>query len=494
MKVFSTTLFFIALQLMLCAQAPVFRWNLANTKPAPQINVRMFGSSDAGFYVVNEQPPTGTLFSPTITLEYFNSSLDRVFVKNITPPAIEDYVGVVYINNQLWLLSALFDKASGKNTLYAGSFGNDGSPQPRKALTGIDASRLADRGLFSIAVSPDQSKLVVVSQPDFVKNEMEKITVSLFDRQFNKLWSSEQTYAYAWTRAVYNQPAVNNAGMVFILKKTDMQAEGNTYSVFSFNGKTLKEFPITLDGRKKATPPATGIAPNGDLAVGGYYTEDAKIKVGFGKAFQGSYLQRISASGEKAEFTLVTPFEKRKDIVPRQILFNKSNTLLLGEEYFVTEQAITDPARKAADPFARDYNYNGKDIYIDAFDGTGKLLYASVIQKSNDSRNDNGTTVSYFGSLAGDQLHFLFNDKEYRYDEQKKAVYFGGSPEIIVHAVLDAETGKAQPTKPVGNTEPVGGKKGDMLLRPDVFLPLGPNEFLMRAENNRIYRLGKLSL
>ncbi len=494
MKISITLLACISLHLMLFAQLPVFRWNLANTKPAPQVNVRLYGQSETGFYVVNEQPPSGTQFSPTITLEYFNKDLERVYVKGCTPPNIEDYVGTGYINNQLWLFTAFFDKASGKNTLYAGSFSPDGSPLPRKALATIDATRLADRGLFTFAISPDQSKLAVLSQPDFVKNEQEKIGIHLFDGQFNKLSSSVQTYTYTWTRAVYNQPVVNNAGMVFILKKTDMQSEGNTWSVFSFNGKTLKEFPIALEGRKKATPPATGIAPNGDLAVGGYYTEDAKVKVGFGKAFQGTYLQRLSASGEKAEFTVVAPFEKRKDIIPRQILFDKANTLILGEEYFVTEQAVTDPARKAADPFARDYNYNGKDIYIDAFDASGALRFATIVQKSNDSRNDNGTTVSFFGALVGDKLHLLFNDKEYRYDEKKKAVYFGGSPEIIVRSIVDVESGKALPAEPAGNTEPVGGKKGDMLLRPDVFLRLNGNEFLMRAENSRIYRLGKLTL
>jgi hypothetical protein len=475
------------------AQPPQFRWNQANTKPGPQVNLKLYGQSDAGFYVVNEQPPTGTQFSPTLTLEYFNAGMERVYVKNITPPALEDYVGMAYLDKQCWLFTALFDKASGKNTLYAGSFGADGTPLTRKAIATLDASRLADRGLFTLSVSPDRSKLVVLSQPDYVKNEQEKIGIHLFDGQFNKLWSSVQTYPYAWTRAVYNQPAVNNTGMVFILKKTDMQAEGNTWSVFSCNGKTMKEYPIALDGRKKATPPVSNFAPNGDLAVGGYYTEDAKVKVGFGKAFQGSYLQRLNASGEKAEFTVVTPFEKRKDILPRQLLFDKGNTLLLGEEYFVTEQAVSDPARKAADPFARDYHYNGKDIYIDAFDASGKLRYSTGVKKNNDSQNDNGTGLSFFGALVQDKLQLLFNDEAYRYDEEKKAVYFGGTPKIIVRSTLDPESGKALPTEPVGNTEPVGGKKGDMLLRPDTFLRLSETEFLMRAENNKIYRMGKMN-
>jgi hypothetical protein len=271
-----------------------------------------------------------------------------------------------------------------------------------------------------------------------------------------------------------------------------MQGEGNTYSIFGFNGKALKEFPVTLEGRKKATPPAMGIAPNGDLAVGGYYTEDAKVKVGFGKAFQGSFLQRIDASGEKALMTLVTPFEKRKDIVPRQVLFQDQLTLLVGEEYFVTEQACSDPARKAADPFARDYYYNGKDIYLDAFETSGKLRYATVVAKSNDSKNDNGPAVSFFSALVDGKLRLLFHDEAYRYEEKQKAVIFGGSPKIIVQSVVDPETGAATPTRPVGDTEPVGGKKGDMLLRPDVFLRLSGKVFLIRAENNKIYRIGRV--
>lgn len=136
MKISRTSLLCIALPLMLRAQPPVFSWNLANTKPAAQVNVKLYGQPDAGFYVVNEQPPSGTQFLPTITLEYFNKELERLYVKNITPPALEDYVGTGYMNHQLWLFTALFDKASGKNTLYAGSFGSTvqhkhAKPSPR---------------------------------------------------------------------------------------------------------------------------------------------------------------------------------------------------------------------------------------------------------------------------------------------------------------------------------------------------------------------------
>jgi hypothetical protein len=286
-------------------------------------------------------------------------------------------------------------------------------------------------------------KLVILSEPEWIKDENEKITITLYNEKLEKIWSSEQTYAYPWTRAVYNEPFVNNDGTVFILKKTDMKGEGNTYSIFSFNGKSLKEFKVQLDGNKKAVTLAKAISPEGNFTIAGYYTEDAKVKIGFGTAYHGSFISSIDKSGESAKIMAVNPFEKRKDIVAKSIIFHDNKFILMGEEFIVnSKSAEKDPKVPLAeqDMFARDYSYNAMRIFADGFDAAGKTLYNTSIKKDNSSKNDFNRWNSYFSSVMKGKLYVIFNDEKYRYDEKKKAIVFGGSPRIAVYATIDPNT------------------------------------------------------
>ncbi len=474
------------------AQDPVFSWSSANTKPAMQIDVQLLGFTGDGYYVVNKKPASGMEFSPTITVEYFNSKQERVFVKNVTPAKQEDYVNVVYFNQSLYLISALFTKDAGKNVLSATAVNKDGTLGKPVEIGSMNAEKLSGRGLYNVAVSADGSKLLVLSQPNYTKDENEKITLTLYTGAFSKQWSSVQTFPYEWTKAVENTPFVNNQGTAFILKKTDMKGSDNSYSIFSFEGKELKEYKIAMDGKKKVATIVQAFAPNGDCTVGGYYTEDSKVKVSMGTALHGMFLHRITHTGASATIAVLTPFEKRKDIIAKDILFYQNNSILLGERYIVSSQAPQrDPSKPMTNEnmFARDYSYYGMDIIMDGFDETGKVLYSSKIDKDNTSRNDNGTWVSYFAAVINGKIYIIFNDDKYKYDD-KKRIFIAGSPKIVVYATVDPTTGVATETKALLNTAPIGGKTGDMLLRPDVFLKQDESHYIIRAENPSIYRMG----
>jgi hypothetical protein len=86
----------------------------------------------------------------------------------------------------------------------------------------------------------------------------------------------------------------------------------------------------------------------------------------------------------------------------------------------------------------------------------------------------------------------IFTDEKSNYDEKKKAVVFG-SNKIGVFASVDAATGVLTTGSPIPNMGPVGGKDGDMLLRPDVFLNIDERHFLIRAENRESYRMADVS-
>jgi len=472
------------------AQEPQIVWNTANTKPNLDITTKFYGNLTDGIYLYNNIPPSGMEFNPSITVECFNDKLDRNFKKNITVEPLEDFVNVVYLNKKVYHFKSLFSKDAGKNTLNAIGINPDGSFDKPIAIGNINAEKLAKRGRFEVASSPDGKKLVILSEPEWIKDENEKITISLYNEKLEKIYSTEQTYSYPWTRAVYNEPFVNNDGTVFILKKTDMKGEGNTYSVFSFNGKSLKEFKIQLDGNKKAATMVKTFSPEGNLTIAGYYTEDAKVKIGTGTAYHGSFINSFDKSGETTKITAVNPFEKRKDIAAKSIIFNGNNIILMSEEIFVNAKS----AGTSQDMFAKDYTYAANNIWIDGFDASGKSIYGTSIKKDNSSNNDFGRWNSYFSALMKGKIYVIFNDEKYKYDEKKKAVIFGGSPKIAVYATVDPNTGVAASTRPMAFIPALyGEKETPMFLHPDVYLKLNDNQCIIKAENTDLYRFGMMS-
>jgi len=497
-----TTSFLAAFILMFnaFAQEPVFTWGALQAKPGAPAEVRILGYTSTGYYIVNKREPSElesrsivrSAFSPVIHVEYINSEGRRVFSKDVSTGRADDYVDVVYFNNSLQVISALFDKDAGKNILTARSVNLDGSSDKSVKIGELGASKMSQRGLFYVNTSPDGSKLIELSQPEYVKDQNEKIGLSLYKEGFTQVWNAEKTFAYPWSKSVDNKPYVNNDGTAFILKQISMKGADDSWAVFSFAGKELKEFKMAIDNKKMSSF-AQAFSSEGDFTIAGYYKEEgARIRVYMGDKANGSFLYRIDAAGQQMKTAAVNPFGKRSDIVARSLAFYENTVILLGEKYVVSDRAA---ARTASTPqtnetmFARDYTYNGMDIIVGGFDNTGKPIYNTTIDKDNSSKNDLGYWVSYFAAVVNGKLRIVFMDNFSRYDNRKISI---NTPNIIVYATIDPVTGSLEKPVPVSKPGPVGGKDGDSYMSPAVFLKTGDNKYIIRAENRNDYRMGQL--
>lgn len=488
--------FLILFSCTLFAQDPKFTWTNSNTKPDLEQSITTYLDKTGAYLLVNKMPPASGTFAPSVTVEYFNAQNERVYKKNATVEVMEDYVNVVLLNNKAYLLKSLFKKESGVNTLFAVPINSSGNFEDAITLATIPSEKLSTRGLFNASCSDDGSKLIVVAEPNFTKDQNEKITLTLFNDKLEKIWKSEQTFPYPWTRAVFNEPHVNNSGMVYLLKKTDMKGEGITYSVFSCNGAEMKEWKMELDGNKKAATLISDLTTEGEFLVGGYYTEDAKVKIGFGTAFHGTFIFKTDGKETNWKIKSITPFDKRKDVTARKIISANGNIILTGEiTYTSSNPRPKDPNIPASeqDPFARDYSYSCLDIWVDGFDGQGKSLFHQTVKKSNSSKNDYSRWNSFFGEVMNDKLVLIFMDDKTRYDEKKKWIIFGNIPKIPVYATIDYKSGAIiSAPKPIDDYENPGNKEKAMLLKPDVFIKLNNKECIIRAENAEVYRMAKV--
>jgi hypothetical protein len=491
-----TSFYFIAVS----AQQPTYSWAAVHSKAAKNAEIQLLGQSGFGYYIVSKQPPEEgqqsilrSAFNPIITVEYFNSRQEKAYTKDMTAGREDDYIAAVYFNNKLLIITALFNKEVGKNSLWAKALNADGTIDKPVEIGAIAAEKLSKRGRFNVESSPDGSKLLVVAQSEYEKDQNEKISISLFTAGFTKVWSSEQIFPYLWSKSTDNRPYVNNAGTAFILKKMDVKGGNDLWSVFSFDGKVLKEYKMAFEGNRNLASVVTAFSPEGDFAAGGYYTERAKVSIRGGLILDGNFLYRINATGQQLKVGAFNPFEKRKEVVAKYILFNNAATVLTGEVYTITDKlAVKEPGTpsSAQSLFARDYFYTASDIAIDVIDQNGSMVYYTRIEKNNASRNDNGYWVSYFATMVKGKLWIIFNDDKYKYESKAISI---NSPKVIAYTVFDPVTGVAGNKTRVAVFGPVGDKDGDMFLRSDVFIKMDETHYLVRAENGIDYRMGTVS-
>lgn len=483
------------------AQLPAYSWTGVYNKVAKNAEIQLLGQPGTGYYIVSKQPPEDgqqsilrSAFNPIITVEYFNSRQEKTFSKDMTAGREDDYVTAVYFDNKLLIITALFNKNAGKNTLWAKGVNADGTVDKLVEIGSITAEKLSKRGHFNVEASADGSKLLVLSQPEYEKEQNEKFNIALFASGFVKVWNSAQIFPYVWGKSTDNRPYVNNLGTAFILKKMDVKGENDKWSVFSFDGKLLKEHKMAFEGDRNLASVVTAFSPEGDFTVGGYYTERGKVSIRGNLVINGNFLYRVDVAGQELKLGVFNAYDKRKDVVAKYLLFNNSSIILTGEVYSVTDKlAVKEPGTpsSAQSLFARDYFYTASDIIVDGMDQTGKPLYNTKIEKNNSSRNDNGYWVSYFAGIVNGKLLLVFNDDKYNYELKKILVI--NSPKVIAYTSIDLLTGIAVQNTRVPIFGPVGDRDGDMYLRPDVFIKLDETHFIVRAENNINFRMGTIS-
>ena len=479
------------------AQDPSFTWGELTEKPGKFENVQFYGGSREGVFGVSSHMPADgessilfSAFSPIIRVEYFDNRLQKSFTKNATPARADDYVATVFYSDALYVITSSYNKDEGKNILTAKGVNRDGSDAKPMVIGKVSGAKFSQRGRFEAAASPDGSKLVVIGQQEYQKDQNEKFNITVFDKNFVQLSDKEISYDFARSRNAENKPYVNNAGTAFICKKIDLKGSDDRWSVFSFNGTALKEHKIFPDADKRMTSAVPAFSPAGDFVYAGFFGNGNKFRIDIGSPVTGTFIYRIGADGQEMKTSVINPFETRKGMIMRNILFNDKHILLASERYDMTTKNTPAPQGTGA-IFITDYSYSSGEMFIDAFDETGKTLYSNSFNKSVDSKNNVGATGGFLPAIAKGKIHLLFNDYKSSYGTRWVVI---NPPLVIVHSSLNSATGeKADKAMYVETPGPVGDKKGDTDLRPSAYYQLDETHYILRAENATQCRVGMVT-
>ncbi len=529
----STTLHFILLfvcfqAFTLCSQEDQsipasIEWGEELKEPAGTVISKIIGTTADGFYTLREKTVSGLAASSaqTIIIEQFSKKMKLKKSRDIKLKYNNknlDFVDVLMLNNELYLLSSFNNQAKKKNYLFVQKISSR-SLQPKKDLLKIgeiDARNKERKGKFDYAVSKDSSKVLIYNELPYKKRDPERFALRVYDQQFEELWSKNISLPYNDEHFAVEEYRIDNQGNVYLLgviyEDQSRRRRGGkpTYQyvilAYTKDGGDAQEYRVEL-GDKFITDLTFRIADNGHLVCSGFYSDKGTYSI------KGTYFFRLDSqtkqmynqNSKEFDFDFVTEYlsdkqkqklkkAERKGNTRRQaelyqydldrlILRSDGGALLVAEQYFVKEYIQRDYFYGT---FQYDYYYYYNDIIVVNIRPDGEIEWASRIPKRQVTSNDGGYFSSYAMAIVRDRLYFVYNDNDRNFDPSSKRLHrFNGRSSII--ALTELRKDGSATTYPL-----FSNRDANIITRPKICKQIGRKEMAIYGERNRKFKFASL--
>lgn len=370
------------------------------------------------------------------------------------------FQGVYAMKDRLVMFKSEYSKASGSKMSYLWCYPFDvtGKRQKKEQVVTINAESASNSGNFGLQVSPDGSKLAVISELPWEKEGMEKIVVTVFDEKLKQSWKKEYTFPYESTKAPKNEVLVNNDGVVFILKKIAVKKAFDQFSVFTFldNGKTVTEKKIELDNGFAISSWKNVFTADGNLQLAGFYYMDKKVGINV-ETPDGTFFLGVKAAN--GELTAVKSAKVRSaSIKAIQLLpLADKGWALIGEA--ITERSTPKPGA----PFEYNYEYKSGNTYVIKLGADGVFQWDYAVPKDIGTGGDGGRLLHSYAWVNGSDVNVLYMDRLSNHDNKKQFIEFG-SRYVNLYQTVGAD-GKSKGETLITDQR-IGGKKGEYLFLP----------------------------
>lgn len=346
--------------------------------------------------------------------------------KTITEDEPNMFEGVFALSDKLVVFKSSWDKKSGSELSVFPISVNAARQNEGTKLCSFTAEKMMNSGDFKINVSPDGSKFVVLCELPSVKDSLEHTIVYVFDNNFKKIWEKDYRFPNASGAAEkyrYNDVFINNAGVVFDMKRTPVKKELDYFTVFTFlnNGAKVEERKMDLGGPSgHILNYKSGFCSNGDLVFAGYCYPDKKVGVNVETA-NNAFFIKVSAADGGMPVDKLSAIEPTPSIKSNYLLILPDNSaILVGEKEYVT--STLKPGTTTGDS---DWDYNNTNISSIKFGADGVKKWEHTIERDLKSRNDGGRTLGIFACMMGENLVITYQDFIYRHDGQPHMIAAG---------------------------------------------------------------------
>lgn len=280
---------------------------------------------------------------------------------------------------------------------------------------------------FGTVLSPDSATVLAYFEQNVQKRTDRIIGLRALNVDMQLLWERELELPYDNDIVQVNQFKIDNEGAVYLLSGRNpiknnarvLRPQGGRYVVFYFNNASnkLKEFDISF--KDKQVISALGIVnSSNEMIVAGYYSNNYSFSAA------GTFLFRIGQRAEKIEAASFMAFpkdflsdllrerelEKNPEIndlfLDHILLTREGNVMLIGENYFVSEQLNTDISTGRT---IVQNVYHFENIVVSYLEPDGKIIWSEHLAKSQNAISDTDR-CGYNVYFLSDKLIFVFND------------------------------------------------------------------------------------
>jgi hypothetical protein len=511
-------IFFIATCLYIAAafgQEPVAQWGAPSTfdKKYGEFD-KIIGTSDKGTFILRKAQ--SDVLHKLIYLERIDNNGKLLYTKEITPQWDNNFTlsfrDVQMVNGKICMFSTSWIKKEGKNHAYVQEVSSDGVVLPEiKELDNLNSDKMLNTGEFYFAVSPDQSKLLLLREEMYTKEGNEKITFKVFDGSFKELWSKAEELPFETSHYGRNIPFVDNNGNAYLCKKVKVKFNYDYYAVSDGPAPAkLGRYKIDLGEKIYSYEVNGAFDVNNNFVVAGLYDESsnearsngwfyyrvdaakgllAHSKTVFSPDFLGNYMPKSQAEKGKS----VEGF-KLKTILPKP----DGSVLMLLERYSETKEVkVSGNEKKITTQEDYNFTYNFTDIGVFCIKNDGTLAWNTIVKKEQKTKVDGGTFSSFASAVVNNDLVIVYSNATVLYEKHgiitQEVVLFGPDHYYDVTMVKLGDNGQVT-TMLMPNI--FKGTMFKMNLAPVMYTFNKNNELILFSENlvKTRYAFGKMKL
>ena len=446
MKSTLLTILFGLQTLIALTQEPYSVWGEVQPPVVHDIYEEEMVLSDAsGTYIFRT---TGTTANKRYYLIKYSYDFKFAFSKDVTGD-----VGVMgnsnlfqefrVINGKFYFFSQSWNKNTNMSGYNVREISKDGEVLDNTIdLASTQGKNMMNTGSYTTALSPDESKLVVLVEPFFEKKTQETITVVCYDtKTWTKIYEKSLGFSDERLRFRRDEIAVNNNGSVVFYKFYKGKSEKKHYVCSLKDGSSQWNVQESLVADNFLYNHRIVVDQNQNFILTGFFSSNQD------KSIEGTVFQKIDANSlniGKAQFEhfseaflsdyLGKPYSKGKkafalDNFKLLDVFSRTDgkTLVVIEQQIIKKETDSSqpiqPGTTGTPNYLYEHNYN--NIITFCFSEQGAIEWTNIFVKHQFSKIDDGKWSSTKPVLYNDELIFVLNDVKLLYFQS-----YAGGPQI----------------------------------------------------------------
>ncbi len=439
------------------------RFTLESTSP----EISSF-DNNGKHYILYESYNSKAPLRVDLQLDSYNEDgapINSVMIEKTMDPKEPNYFsGIFPLGGKLILFKRGYDTKTKKTNIYAYELNDDGSKGEAKFIASIQGLSMFKSGEFSVINSPDGKKVLVLSELPHKKKTKEKIVLSVFDNNLEKLSSKEIELPNLSSKHKVNEAFINNDGTVFLLKKIYAKKKiPDLEMVFTFSPELelISNNPHNVGDIGVISSYKTMFNSNGDLIIGGLFYDYKKS--GFNVSDpDGSFITIATKDGK-----LTSGFSRKtynSSLITNQLMMDGDGNYFIVTEY-VNKENKTEGSGTA--PIYNTY-FTNQNIYIMKYNSNQEFAWRYKIHRDEQkSSNDNAKANRVWATILPDNnIAVFYKDAWANHDGVKRTVV---APPIIYwrgNVIERISNGGHKLSETLIRDQRFGGKSGQYYFIP----------------------------